>query len=78
MRRKRIVDDSPKPLTFSVALIAAMFLVYACWIWLDPLKPRAESHDLVITQKEVTYERPQDVTHTLEAEKPAGGIVVEK
>jgi hypothetical protein len=68
-----------------------MFLVYACWIWLDPLNPRAESHDLVITQKETTiptapvpYESPKDVTPTLEpegqwkSEKPAGGIVVEK
>jgi hypothetical protein len=92
MRRKRrqSVDDSP--LMFSVALIVAVLLVYAGWIWLDPLRPRAEAHDLVIEQEQhnippgpAPYEVPKDIAPTTlepenewKTEKPAGGVVIEK
>jgi len=36
---RRLVDESPKALVFSLVLLAGMFLVYTCWLWLDPLKP---------------------------------------
>jgi hypothetical protein len=37
--RRGSVHESPKPWAFSLVLLAAMFLVYGCWVWLDPMKP---------------------------------------
>jgi hypothetical protein len=76
-------------MVYAIALVAAMFVVYTCWVWMSPTTSSEESGVPGYTAPLARFESPRyDSSVPLKPEpqpetegkekQPARGIVIEK